>query len=293
MLDTDALRSFLAIVDSGSFTRAAERVAKTQSAVSMQMRRLEERLGRALFVRDGRGVRLSPDGETLAPFAREMLRIEAQAMAAVSERALAGRVTLGMPDDFADWLMADVAKDFTRRHPLVELSLVCDNSATLARRVAAREIDLAVVTLTPEVEEQAAAIEIIASQPLLWVASRRHSAPERRPLPLALDGPACPWRQTALAALDRAGVPWRLVLSSRSRAAIAPLVEAGLAVTVVAPASIRGDLRALDETSGLPKLPDARVGLTLAASPSQQARALAESIREAAKAGMTGKAEAA
>lgn len=293
MLDTDALRSFLAIVDSGSFTRAAERVAKTQSAVSMQMRRLEERLGRPLFVKDGRGVRLSADGETLAPYAREMLRIEAEALAAVSGRALAGRVTLGMPDDFADWLMADVAKDFSRRHPLVELSLVCDNSATLARRVAAREIDLAVVTLTPEVEEQAAAIEIIAAQPLLWVASRRHTAQERRPLPLALDGPACPWRQTALAALDKAGVPWRLVLSSRSRAAIAPLVEAGLAVTVVAPASIRGDLRALDETSGLPPLPDARVGLALAASPSQQARALADSIRAAAKAGMTGKAEAA
>jgi len=293
MLDTDALRSFLAIVDSGSFTRAAERVAKTQSAVSMQMRRLEERLGRPLFVKDGRGVRLSTDGETLAPYAREMLRIEAQALAAVSGRALAGRVAVGMPDDFADWLMADVAKDFSRRHPLVELSMTCDNSVTLAARVAARELDLAVVTLSPEVEERGKKIEIIASQPILWVASRRHTAQERPPLPLALDGPACPWRQQALGALESAGIPWRLTLASRSRAAILPLVEAGLAVTVLPPGSIRGDLGALDETSGLPALPDARVGLTLAASPSHEAKALAQSIRAVAQASMTGRVEAA
>jgi DNA-binding transcriptional LysR family regulator len=293
MLDTDQLRSFLAIIDAGSFTRAAERVAKTQSAVSMQMKRLEERLGRPLFMKDGRGVRLSSDGETLAPYAREMLRIEAAALAAVSGEALAGRVALGMPDDFADWLMADVAKDFSRRHPLVELSLVCDNSVSLAARVAARELDLAVVTLSPEVEERAKSVEVIATQPLKWVASRRHGAQERRPLPLALDGPACPWRQAAVAALAAADVSWRLVLASRSRAAILPLVESGLAVTVLPPGSIRGDLRALDGAFGLPSLPDARVALTVAATPSHEARALAQSIREVARASMTGRAEAA
>ena len=91
MLDTDQLRSFLAIVDTGSFTRASQRVNKTQSAVSMHMRRLEEQLGRTLFIKQGRGVRLSQDGETLVDFARQMLRLEARALAAVSDKALAGR----------------------------------------------------------------------------------------------------------------------------------------------------------------------------------------------------------
>src|SRR3954453_88134 len=102
MLDTDQLRSFLAIVDHGSFTRAAERVNKTQSAVSMHIRRLEEQLGRQLFLKQGRGVRLSEDGEKLVDYARQMLQIEAAAVASVSRRALAGRIRLGIPDDYAE-----------------------------------------------------------------------------------------------------------------------------------------------------------------------------------------------
>src|ERR1700721_131845 len=104
MLDTDQLRSFLAIVDTGSFTRAAERVNKTQSAVSMHVRRLEEQLGCALFVKQGRGARLSEEGEKLIDFARRMMQIEASALAALSRRGLNGRVRLGMPHDFAGFI---------------------------------------------------------------------------------------------------------------------------------------------------------------------------------------------
>ena len=105
MLDTDQLRSFMAIVDTGSFTRAADRVHKTQSAVSMHIRRLEEQLGRPLFVKNGRGVRLSGDGDRLVDFAREMLRIEASALMEVGQKGLAGHVRLGIPDDYAEVFM--------------------------------------------------------------------------------------------------------------------------------------------------------------------------------------------
>ena len=146
MLDTDQLRSFVAIIDTGSFTRAAERVNKTQSAVSMQIRRLEEVLGRPLFVKQGRGVRLSDDGEKLVDYARQMLQLEAAAFASVSHKALAGRVRLGIPDDYADTFLPEIVTRFMRRHPLVEMSVVCEGSQALGERVSMRDIDMAIIT---------------------------------------------------------------------------------------------------------------------------------------------------
>ena len=134
MLDTDQLRSFVSIVDTGSFTRAAERVNKTQSAVSMHIKRLEEQLGRALFLKQGRGVRLSDDGEKLIDYARQMLQIEAAAFASVSRKALAGRIRLGIPDDYAESFLPQILTRFICRHPLVELSVVCESSSVLAER---------------------------------------------------------------------------------------------------------------------------------------------------------------
>ena len=132
VLDTDQLRSFLAIVDTGSFTRAAQRVNKTQSAVSMQMKRLEEQLGRDLFVKKGRGTRLSDDGDRLVDFARQMLKLEAAALVAVAGKGLTGRLRIGMPDDYAEAVLPRIVKPFSRLHPLVDISVVCANSAALA-----------------------------------------------------------------------------------------------------------------------------------------------------------------
>ena len=137
MLDTDQLRSFLAIVDTGSFTRAAERVNKTQSAVSMHIRRLEEQLDCALFVKQGRGARLSEEGEKLIDFARRMMQIEAGAIAALSRKGLSGRVRLGIPDDYAEFFLADILSRFYQHHPVVEISVVCENSVGLAAQVSA------------------------------------------------------------------------------------------------------------------------------------------------------------
>ncbi len=135
MLDTDQLRSFLAIVDTGSFTRAAERVNKTQSAVSMHIRRLEERLDRPLFIKHGRGTRLSPDGERLVDHARRMLQVEAAALADLTCNGLTGRLVFGIPDDYAEPFLPEIVGRFTRRHPQVELSVLCHPSTDLAERV--------------------------------------------------------------------------------------------------------------------------------------------------------------
>ena len=128
MLDTDQIRSFLAIVETGGFTKAADRVNKTQSAVSMHIRRLEERLGCALFVKQGRRARLTEDGERLVDHARRMLQAEAGALAALSRKGLRGQVRLGIPDDYAEAFLAEILARFTPRHPMVEVTAICDGS---------------------------------------------------------------------------------------------------------------------------------------------------------------------
>jgi DNA-binding transcriptional LysR family regulator len=282
MLDTDQLRSFVSIVDTGSFTRAAERVNKTQSAVSMHIRRLEEQLGRSLFLKQGRGVRLSDDGEKLLDFARQMLQIEAAAFASVSRKALAGRIRLGIPDDYAESFLPDILSRFMCRHPLVELSVVCESSLALAERVATRELDLAVVTTCAELK----GAEVLREERLVWVVGTNSRAHEIRPLPLALSGPTCSWRVQAIAALNERGIPWRQLLASPNQVAIAPAILSGMAVTVMPPSAMRAGMRVLDESDGLPDLGLNRIGLIEARGKStDEARALAEEVRGALRAG--------
>ncbi|MCP8940568.1 LysR substrate-binding domain-containing protein [Alsobacter sp. SYSU M60028] len=282
MLDTDQLRSFVSIVDTGSFTRAAERVNKTQSAVSMHIRRLEEQLGRALFLKQGRGVKLSEDGEKLIDYARQMLQIEAAAFATVSNKALGGRIRLGIPDDYAETFLPDILTRFSYRHPLVEVSVVCENSVPLAERVASRELDMAVVTSCAVLSD----IEVLREEALHWVAGGSSRVYEQRPLPLALSGPTCAWRARAVAALNERGIAWRQMLASASQAAIAPVVLAGLAVTVMPRSAMRPGMRVIDEDADLPELGPNRIGVIEARGQhTPEADVLAEEIRAALRGG--------
>ena len=277
MLDTTQLRSFLAIVDTGSFRRAAERVNKTQSAVSMHIRRLEERFGRPLFVKQGRGAALSPDGERLVDHARRILQSEADALADLRATGLTGRVTLGIPDDYAAPLLPGIIGQFIRQHPLVEVSIICDASVSLAQRVAAGEVDVAIVTDCDRIK----GLEFLAEEPLNWVTGL-HAGPveERRPLPLALSGPSCAWRRAALTALEAGRIEARLLLVSNNYAAIAPLIRAGFALTVLPSSVISNDQRVVTEASALPHLPTCKIGLLRGTSEqTKQAAALADAIR--------------
>ncbi len=282
MLDTDQLRSFVSIVDTGSFTRAAERVNKTQSAVSMHIKRLEEQLGRPLFLKQGRGVRLSDDGEKLIDYARQMLQIEAAAFASVSRKALAGRIRLGIPDDYAESFLPQILTRFICRHPLVELSVVCEGSLALAERVAARELDMAVVTSCMDLK----GAEVLREEPLHWVVGVTSRAHEMRPLPLALAGPTCSWRARAIKALNDRGIVWRQLLASANQVAISPVVLSGIAVSVMPPSAMRAGLRILDERDGLPEIGSNAIGLLEGrGKQTDESLALAEEIRGALRAG--------
>ncbi len=176
-LDIDQLHTFIAIVDTGSFTKAADRVFKTQSAVSMQMRRLEERLGKQLFAKDGRGNRLTAEGEKLMHYARRIIRLNNEAVAAFDDNRLEGTLRIGTPDDYADRYMPEIIGRFAKTHPNVELYIVCEPSISLAEKMARGELDIALVTHNPRTRVS----DIVRTEPLCWVTSQTIHCVTMRP----------------------------------------------------------------------------------------------------------------
>jgi len=257
LLDIDQLRTFIAIADTGSFTRAAEVVNKTQSAVSMQMKRLEERLERPIFVRDGRASKLTEDGQRLLDYARRIVKLNVETLAAFSDAALSGRVRLGVPDDYADRYLPEIMARFSRSYPAVELSVICEPSVDLLDRIDANELDLAIVTNC----ETRRASETFRRERLLWVTSNRHSAHIEARLPLALGRPSCAWRRVAVERLEAIGRPYHILYSSSNAGAVAAAVLAGLAVSVLPESGLRPGMRVLTTADGFPELPSCRIGL--------------------------------
>lgn len=255
-LDLDQLRTFVAIAETGSFTGAAEVVFKTQSAVSMQMRRLEERIGKPIFVREGRASRLTEAGERLLGYARRMIRLSDETMAAFDDTELSGSVRFGTPDDYAERFLPEVLARFSRSNPRVEVSVVCEPSTDLINQARTGELDLAIVTNCGE-----GAVEVVRREPLLWVTSNQHAPEEEEVLPLALFKPPCLWRAEAIDALTAAGRKFRVLYQSSNSSAVLAAVSAGLAVTATVESALRPGVRVLGENDGLPRLPMCEIGI--------------------------------
>jgi DNA-binding transcriptional LysR family regulator len=277
LLDIDQLRTFVAIVDTGSFTRAAEIVHKTQSAVSMQMKRLEERVGRPIFERDGRASRLTEEGERLLDYARRIVRLNAECIASFAESELVGRVRLGLPDDYADRYLPEILARFSRSNPKAEVTVMCEPSPNLIDRIEHGDIDLAIITHV----DRRGPSEIIRVEQLLWVTSARHGIHDESPVPLAIGRPTCDWRQSATEALERAGRPYRIGYVSWHSTAVGAAVMAGLAVSVLPESAVRSGMRILGPSDGFPALPSCKIGLIRnRRETSPLADALADHIRQ-------------
>jgi DNA-binding transcriptional LysR family regulator len=255
-LDLDQLRSFVAIAETGSFTRAADVVFKTQSAVSMQMRRLEERIGKPIFARDGRNSRLTEEGERLLGYARRMVRLSEETLAAFDETELQGAVRLGTPDDYADRFLPEILARFARSNPRVEVSVICEPSLTLMEMARTGDIDLSIVTACGE-----ANTSVVRQEPLLWVSSQAHGIEQEDVLPLALSKGPCLWRTAALDGLASVGRKYRILYTSGNSTAISAAVLAGLAVTVFPESALRPGMWVLSEGEGFPRLPICEIGI--------------------------------
>ncbi len=257
LIDIDQLRTFIAIAETGSFTKAADVVHKTQSAVSMQMKRLEERLDKPIFTRDGRASKLTDDGERLLDYARRIVKLNLEALASFSGPELSGRVRLGVPDDYADRYLPEIMARFSRAYPGVELTVLCEPSTDLLRRIEVNDLDLAIVTTTDTQRN----VEPFRQERLLWVTSVRHATHLENPLPLALGKQSCSWRKIALECIEQIGRPHRILYTSSNAGAYVAAVLAGLSVSVVPESTLRPGMRVLTSADGFPDLPYCRVGL--------------------------------
>jgi DNA-binding transcriptional LysR family regulator len=277
LLDIDQLRTFVAIADMGSFTKAADVVHKTQSAVSMQMKRLEERVGRPVFERDGRASRLTEDGERLLDYARRIVRLNAECVASFNEADLTGRVRLGLPDDYAECYLPEILARFSRSNPRAEVTVVCEPTPNLLDRVQHGDLDLAIITHV----DRRGPSEIVRVEQLLWVTSARHAIHEETPVPLALGRPSCDWRLSATQALESIGRPFRVLFVSWHSTAVGAAVTAGLAVSVLPESAIRSGMRIIGPSEGFPALPSCKIGLVRGRGEENPlADALASQIRQ-------------
>ena len=253
-LDLDQLQTFISIADTGSFTRAADEVHRTQSAVSMQMRRLEEQIGKPLFEKDGRTNKLTEDGEKLLGYARRMIRLNRETMAAFDDSSLQGHIRIGTPDDYADRFLPEIMARFSRSNPRVELSVICEPTFNLVEHIKRGNLDLALVTHNKSRQSQ-----VVRREPLLWVTSANHATHEQELLPMAFGRPSCQWRRHACDALDAMNRDYRVLFTSWSATVIIAAVMSGLAVSVLPECALRPGMRVLGEADGFNALPDIKI----------------------------------
>jgi len=263
-LDPDLLRSFTYIAEEGSFTRAAQRVGRTQSAVSMQVQRLESLLGERLLSRGkGGSVHLTPHGEFLLQRAREMLALNDEIWTSFRAPTVHGTVRLGTPDDYALRYLPQILKRFADSYPAVQVDVLCLPSVDLLKRLREGELDL---TLCSEGTKGAdwPAVPLWRG-PLTWITSTIHAPHRLDPLPVALAGDQCTWAEAALRALDGMGRRYRIAYRSATQLGTHAPVLAGLAVTVSTISWLPDGLRPLRPEEGMPPLPD--FGILLMRSP--------------------------
>ncbi len=260
--DLDVLRSFASGVELGSFAKAAERLGRSTSAVSAQLKKLEDQAGTPLLRKAGRGMALTDAGEVMLGYARRLLELNDEAVAAIRGRELAGRIRLGLQEDFGETLLPEVLGRFARAHPQVRIEARIARNAELLDHLHGGRLDLA---LAWQAGARAAHAEHLGAVPMRWIgaaASPPRAFDRGEPLPLVMLEPPCLLRTTAIDALDRSGVAWRVAFSSASLAGVWAAVAAGLGITLRTPLGLPAGVQLLD--AGPAALPAPRtLGLAL------------------------------
>ncbi|MBY5409378.1 LysR family transcriptional regulator [Rhizobium leguminosarum] len=281
IFDLDVLRTFSTGMELGNFAKAAERLGRSTSAVSAQLKKLEEQAGTPIFRKVGRGLALTDAGETMLGYARRLLELNDEAAAAVNSVELEGWVRLGLQEDFGETLLPDVLGRFARAHPKVRIEARVVRNAELLERVISGKLDLALAwsdgTLTAHCER-------IGEVPMRWIGPAEGQpgwqAASGEPMPLASLEAPCLLRSAATKALDEAGISWRLAFVSPSLGGLWAATAAGLGLTIRTPIGLPAKVRPLAPgTIGLPDLP--KLGLVLhraEAEPQHAAARLAELV---------------
>ncbi|MGO4722697.1 MULTISPECIES: LysR substrate-binding domain-containing protein [unclassified Inquilinus] len=277
MLDLDLLRSFVSVVDAGGFTRAGERVHRTQSTVSQQIRKLEQGIGRPLLDRQGRAVVPTEEGERLLGYARRLLALSDEAEDALRRPDGLTVVRVGLSEDFAAERLTGLLSGLARLKPTLRLDVHCDHGIELRRAFAAGELDVAVLKRDPGMGPAFAAWP----EPLAWVASRRHGVPEGDPVPLVAYEQGCLYRARAIHALEAAGRRWRIAFTGSNLPAVQAAIESGFGIGILAGRAMPDGLRFLRPEEGFPPVPPSELAVMLQPGAAGLARLVAERLAEA------------
>ena len=260
-LDLDLLRTFTAVVDSGSFTAAAEMVARTQSAVSMQIKRLESTLGHSVFERNSRSLALTTRGELLLDFARRMLALNDESLRRLASPPLQGRLRLGVTEYFVPSELPRILARFATTHPDAQLDVRMGLSRDLRQELQGRRLDAAIVRLDPTRDEE---IEPIWREPQRWVAAEQWSIAREEVIPLVALPAPCVLREFAIETFEKQKRKWRVAYTGSSMASVQAAIVAGLGVSIVAQSSLAPGMRVLTAGRTWPNPGELRVGVLCA-----------------------------
>ncbi|MBZ5857696.1 LysR substrate-binding domain-containing protein [Flavihumibacter profundi] len=257
--DALTLECFVAVAESGSFTRAAERVSRTQSAISQQIAKLEMQIGKTLLIR-GKHFTLTPDGEIFLGYARQIVKLQREAIDRFKEPELEGEVRFGLPEDFASVFLSDVLTAYAKLHPRILLNIECNLTLNLFDRFRNKEFDLVLVKMSKP-GDFPNGIDVW-SETLEWVGNAEHfSQGGNSHIPLVLSPQPCVYRSRAIKSLEKTKRKWRIVFSSHSYAGTIAAVKAGLGVTVLPRNMVPEDLEIIRHQKGMPKLDDTHISL--------------------------------
>ncbi|MHC1548761.1 LysR family transcriptional regulator [Phyllobacterium sp. K27] len=258
-LDSELLRSFLAVAKAGSVSGGASRLFRTQSAISLQVRKLEETVGQQLFERHGRGVSLTARGEQLLSIARQVVETLDQAVIAMRQVKARSEIRLGIPEEYGDTLLPLILTEFAKEHPGARILLWCSSSAGFRAAIERGDLDIALHSPADVTSEDA----VVHQEAAVWAGSAYHEVETRKPLQVALFDKACWWRQRCLDLLDASGLDYEIVCTSESVAGVRAAISAGIAVGVLPRSSLTESIRLLTNPE-LPHLGETPLVLTRA-----------------------------
>lgn len=257
-LPTDVLRAFIAVVDLGSFTRAGELLGRTQPAISLQIRKLEDLVGMPLLDTSGRNIALTKDGEVLSRYARQLLCLNDEIVARIQKQGPEGVIRIGLPTDYAVAFFQKTLTHYLGQHPEVQLEIHCDLSDLLLARLANDELD--VVIAMYDGSPPPGLIFTWAERPI-WVAGSESDSHRQIPVPIAAHPPGCHYRARMIKCLDQIGRPWRVTYSSPGINGLQMAVQTGLGVSALTRRTLTRGMKVLKEQDGFPPMADIRLGL--------------------------------
>lgn len=279
VLELDVLKTFIAIADTGNFTTAAEAVFRTPSAVSMQIKKLEETLGASLFRRDARSVSLTHNGEILLSYAKRMLALNNEAVSRFISPEMNGIVRLGAPDDIGELMLPGILKHLSETWPSLAIEVTIDSSGNLHKAIDDGRLDLALYNFLGAVRANPA--EKVMAEQLVWVGKKHGQAHLKTPLPISVWDSGCIWRTRALDELTKTGKEFRIAYYCGSHMGQSAAIRADIAIAPLAKFLVQDDMVILGEREGLPDLGTYDIGLAVRAGADAPAIAVADYVRAA------------